>query len=104
MLFLKLEVTMYQENFIRNLLETRDDAIERAMVALFRRQTEDEKSSEKAKHNNCRGFSAAHAKKGTYYAKWVLSGRKLSGWHLKRAREIALNYTKQLTLISNAGR
>lgn len=77
-------------------------SIGRAMVALFDRQTRDEKDASDTRHNNQRGFSCAHVSKGSYYARWVLSGRELSGWHLENARKIALRYTRQLAEVANA--
>ncbi len=87
---------MWTKQRIANLLQTNSKAVERAMVALLRRQTADERTSEMTRHRNRRGFTAAHAKKGTYFAKWVIRGNSLTGWHLQRAREIALHYTHQL--------
>lgn len=81
---------------IRNLLTTNDRAVERAMVVLYDRQTTDEKQVSDTRHSNQRGFSAAHASKGSYYARWVLGGRHLTGRHLENARKIALRYTAQL--------
>lgn len=84
------------------LLATSDKAVERAMLAIYARQTQDEQSSQTTKHSNGQGFNAFDALNGTYYAKWVLSGRKLSGSHLAKARKMALRYTQQLALISQA--
>lgn len=94
--------TMWNRARIRQILKMNDKAVERAMVALYDRQTRDEKATSDTKHNNNVGFSGAHAKKGSYYARWVLSGRKLDGYHLEKARGIALRYTRQLAEIANA--
>ena len=77
-------------------------AVERAMVALYERQTEDEQREESTKHLNGMGFSGAHSRLGSYYARWILSGRSLDGKHLERARAIALRYCGQLCDIANA--
>jgi hypothetical protein len=87
---------MLNKNSIANILRTRDEAVDRAMVVLYQRQTQDERIASDTRHSNQRGFSAAHAKLGSYYARWVLKGRRLTGRHLVRAREIALHYTGQL--------
>lgn len=81
---------------IGRLLRCNDRAVERAVCALYARQTHDERSSDVTRHTNSRGFTAAHASRGSYYARWVLGGRRLTGWHLLRAREIVLHYTAQL--------
>lgn len=87
---------MLTKDAIANLLRTNDRAVDRAMVVLHERQTRDEQASSVTKHTNNRGFSAAHARLGSYYARWVMKGRRLTGRHLERAREIALHYTGQL--------
>jgi len=91
----------WTEYEIRTLLESNDRAVERAMIALYDRQTQDEKATSDTHHTNGRGFSGAHASKGSYYARWVLSGRKLSRHHLDNARRIALKYLRQLTEEAN---
>lgn len=93
---------MWNEAKIETLLHANDRAVERAIVAIYDRQTQDEKASSDTRHNNARGFRADHASKGSYYARWVLGGRRLSGHHLENARKIALHYRKQLAEIANA--
>lgn len=85
---------------IRSLLMSNDRAVERAMVVLFQRQTLDEQHTSSTSHLNGRGFNAFHAKNGTYYAKWVLSGRRLTGRHLEAARRMACHYARQLAELS----
>jgi hypothetical protein len=70
--------------------------VERAIVVLYQRQTLDEQSSGMTVHSNGMGFSAWAAKYGTYYGKYVLSGRRLTGIHLDRARSIAIKHIRQL--------
>ena len=81
---------------IKALLVTSNKAVERAIVALYRRQTSSEQVRRTTTKSNSVGFSAAHASKGTYYARWILSGRCLTGYHLANARKIAMHYTSQL--------
>jgi hypothetical protein len=85
---------------IRLLLENNPKAVERAILALYARQTQDEQSSSTTKHSNGRGFSAFEAKNGTYYAKWILSGRSLTGHHLDKARTIGLRHIGQLVEVA----
>lgn len=85
---------------IVNLLNTNDRAVERALVAIFNRQTQHEQSSETTDLNNGVGFGAFDAKTGTYLAKWIISGRHLSGEYVAKGRKIALKYTKQLIEIA----
>jgi len=81
---------------IVELLQRNPIAVERAIVVIYRRQTLDEQSELETKHSNGVGFSGAHAKLGSYYAKWVLTGKHLTGSHLDKARKISLRYTAQL--------
>ena len=81
---------------IRTLLHSSDKAVERAIVAIHERQTRDEQATSCTRHSNQRGFRANHASKGSYYARWIAKGRKLTGRHLDNARQIALQYTRQL--------
>jgi hypothetical protein len=83
-------------------LRTNDAWVERAILALYERQTEFEKATETTQVKNKRGFDAFDAKAGTYMAKWLLSGRHLSGRWLERARKMTLKYQIQLTSIAIA--
>jgi len=81
---------------IVQLLRTNDRAVERAILAIYRRQTQDEQVISHTRHSNNVGFSAAHASKGSYYARWIMSGRSLTGHHLNKARTMAIMYRRQL--------
>lgn len=86
---------------IETLLRSNDRAVERGIVAIFNRQTGDEKDAGTVNHHNNRGFSGNNSKSGTYFARWVLSGRTLTGKHLEKARRITLFHAGQLTNIAN---
>jgi hypothetical protein len=73
-------------------LMTNPRAVEKAIVMLYDWQTEDEQSSRNTKHDNRRGFNTAHAKIGSYMARWIKSGRQLTGSYVSQARQIALYY------------
>jgi hypothetical protein len=83
------------------MLNTNDRAVERGVVAIWQRQTADEQSTDTTRHSNGIGFSGWSAHSGSYYAKWVESGRRLTGKHLDKARKIALHHAGQLTRIAN---
>jgi len=87
---------------IVSLIQTNDKAVERGIIAIYKRQTLDEQASSDTKHHNSVGFSSAHARLGTYYAKWCLSGKRLSGEHLEKCRKIVLRYVGQLMEEANA--
>lgn len=96
-----MQARKYTQNHIRELLLVNDEAVERAILAIFRNQTDDEKSARVTKYQNGRGFTAAHAKLGSYYARWLAAGNKFSGTHKAKARKMALRYVRQLCEISN---
>lgn len=91
----------WDEETITQLLKSNNHAVERAIIAIYARQTQDEKHSAATKFQNSVGFSAADARVGTYYANWINSGRRLSGSHLERARSMAIKYRRQLLSIAN---
>ena len=82
--------------YISWLLTNNNRAVERAMLVLFARQTNDEQACGDTRHRNGRGFSASDAKVGTYMAKWVQGGKHLTGSRLERARAMSQKYVGQL--------
>lgn len=58
--------------------------IGRALVALFNRQVEDEKSSNTTTHRNGIGFTPADARSGTITAKYFLKHKNLLDWQVDR--------------------
>lgn len=59
-------------------------AIGRALVHLFRRQTEDEQQSNDTRHHNNRGFTAGDGRKGAITAKYYIKHRKLMDWQIQQ--------------------
>lgn len=102
---------MWTKDRIAHLLNTNDLAVERAIVALYDRQTQDEKRDSDTKHDNRRGFRANHAPTMSYFARIILKGWKtpngkrrvhLNPVKLAKARNVALQYHRQLAEIANA--
>lgn len=75
-----------------------NSAVERAIIVVFNNQTADEQRTEDVRYHNGKGFLPMHARRGTYYANWILSGRHLNAKHLEIARKMALKYSRQLLL------
>lgn len=76
---------MHTKQDIIDLLMRNDRAVGRALVVLNNRQTADERTSERTKHQNNRGFNAAHAKRGTSMASFYqrtgfLTQRQVRWW------------------------
>lgn len=79
----KPESIVTRESFMSMLIASRErqkKVVGRALVALYKRQTEDEKTSLQTKHDNSRGFSAPDAKSGTLCAKYFLRHGTLQDW------------------------
>lgn len=81
---------------LSELLNKNNRAVERAIVVLFERQTQDEQNIEDAIYRNNQGFSGSTVKRGSYYARWIMSGKHLSGKYLDNARKIAQLHIRQL--------
>ena len=104
-------------NDIRTILDTNPDAAMRAVCAIFRNQTDYEKSVRCTVNQNGYGFRANHAKAGSDLALWMTRGnhdgimrRRVGGTTTYDGRvvrrtwlayEIARWYTEQLSVIAN---
>lgn len=66
------EQRVWTEDKIRNLLETKDSAVENAIVRLFKLQTASEQNSRHTDTHNGVGFNAADSVAGTHFAQWLL--------------------------------
>ena len=60
------------------------NVIGRALVAIFERQTQDERNSNDTKIDNMIGFSGADAKSGSLTAKSFLKNKRLEQWQLDK--------------------
>ena len=70
--------------------------LKQAILAIYARQTEDEKDSETTNNDNGRGFTGTDARFGSSLAKQLLSGRTLSDRQLVSARRMMKKYAGQL--------
>ena len=93
---------VHTKESIRQLLMTNPIAVERAILAIYARQTASEQASETTREDNGEGFNAFDAKSGTYYAQWIRSGKHLSGQYLDKARKMSLRYVGQLLEIAGS--
>jgi hypothetical protein len=98
----KYEPKVWTKENIIELLETRRDAIERAILALYRLQTEDEQSSQETKHSNGVGFNGADARFMSSLVDWMINkGRRLSFKQAEAAKNKLKKYANQLANIAN---
>ena len=56
----------------------------RALVALFKRQTETERALNDTNVNNNRGFTSGDAKSGSITAKYYIKHKKLEDWQVQK--------------------
>lgn len=85
---------------IQFLLASNNHAVEAAILGLYARQTVGEQTTSTTIESNGRGFNYTDAEYGTYLAKWLQSGRHLTGSHLSRARRMANFYWRQVAEMS----
>jgi hypothetical protein len=93
---------MWDKESIHALLNQNDRAVERAIVAIYRLQTPDEKSAETTVYKNDVGFSAFDAKFMTSLAQQILQGRDLSPRQMFHGRKTIKRYHRQLAELANA--
>lgn len=87
-------------NEIRSKITTDQRWLERAIVALFEKQTAIEQRIEDARELNGVGFNKPDSHRMSYYAKWILSGKHLSGKFLADAQHRVKKYAAQLAKIA----
>lgn len=73
----------------------------RGLVAIFNKQTEDEKQVEDTRHHNDVGFTGADGRLMTSMAKFYLRNRYLSDNQKFLVRKRMTKYAKQLAKIAN---
>ena len=86
----------YTKEFIKEKLSTDIRWIERGVVVLFNRQTEDEKRSSSTISQNGMGFTGSDSHYLTYVSNYLLSGRHLSGKHLEKVKRVLPKYWRQI--------
>lgn len=82
--------------YVKGLLDSRDDAVEAALVYLYSLQTEAEKLSGTSTVRNRRGPSAFDAPFVSRLAKKVISHERLSDAEMGRATKVCGKYWRQL--------
>ena len=71
------------------------------ILAIWNRQTEDEKNTEETRHHNGVGFNGRDARFLSSIAQQINQGRRLSEKQTVAARKAMVKYTGQLTKIAN---
>jgi hypothetical protein len=92
---------MWTESSIKTLLETNPKAVERAIVAIYERQTPDEKATHETSKTNGVGFSKFDAEFLSSLAEWIKRGRTLTPRQLAIGRNKIKRYHRQLVELAN---
>lgn len=93
----------FTKEYIRKMLSEDIVWLERGVLAIHSRQTEDEREAHDTHHRNGFGFNSADAKYLSYVADYLLSGNHLSGSNVAKTRSRMLKYSGQLARIANEG-
>ena len=94
--FVSLNINTMTKEFIQEQLQYNPKWIERGLVVLYNRQTQDEKENVMTKYENGIGFNGSDVRYLTYCSKWVMSGKSLSGVHLQKCGKMLKKYWKQI--------
>lgn len=92
----------WTEEEIVSLLDRSDAAVERAIVAIYEKQTADEKQASHTRHDNTVGFRQNHAPRMSFYARLIKGGKHLYPAQVSLARRWMKMYRRQLCGIANA--
>lgn len=92
---------IWKKDEIKQGLEKSDQWINRAILAIYHRQTEDEKSDSDTRYQNGIGFNSADASLLSYYARYIQNKGSLTGHHKEKARKRIKKYSGQLAKIAN---
>jgi hypothetical protein len=95
------ETKVWTPDVIQKNIATDAEWTTRALVALYHKQTEAEKSTSTTDASNKVGFSSFDARLLSSFAEQTLRGRPLSQKQLEIVRKRLIKYMKQLTKIAN---
>ena len=92
-----LKGKIWDEDAVKNLIDTNDQAVARALMVVYANQTADEKASYETKHNNGVGFTGRDAAWLTDVAKkWQRWGRWASARQCDAVRKAIRKYHRQI--------
>jgi len=91
----------YTREEIREKITTNPQWTERAIVALYKKQTDQEQINGQTIEHNGMGFNGLDAEILTSFALWIGKGRHLTPKQLQVAQKKLSKYATQLTLIAN---
>ena len=95
---------MYTKEQIQDNLRSNPRWIQRSLVVLYQRQTQDEQTTGKTRVFNNVGFNGPDSGYLSYCSRWVLSGRNLNEKHLQKCGSRLPKYWRQIqSLIQERG-
>ena len=86
---------------MREFILNSDNAVELAILLLYKKQTEDEKQTQSTNHNNNIGFNGGDARWGSSMATLLNEDKFLNPKQLADARKKLKKYNKQITKLYN---
>lgn len=92
---------VWNKEEIKNLIATRDDAVIRGLICIYRFQTNSEQVTGYTSENNGVGFSGADSEILTSFVRFYNKNKYLSPKQLVIARKKMLKYSRQLMLVAN---
>ncbi len=93
---------VWTKDDIKNLLKVNDRAVARGVVAIYNRQTEDERFCDSTHEHNGVGFNKVDAELLSNIARWFTSHGYLTEKQTAVARRKIMKYAGQLVEIANA--
>lgn len=96
---------MLTKEIVLNLMATDLSFLEKCIVVIYMKQTEDEQRTKNTNHNNGIGFNKANSIRGCWYAQHILRGlnqynkrygQNLTGDHILKARKFMAKYAGQV--------
>lgn len=96
-----MEQTTFTKEQVEHAIMTNAEQAEKAVLALYKRQTSEEQWNYVSFKRNKIGFNAADASIGSNLARWLLAGKHFTDAQLNVARKMLKKYVKQLTRIAN---
>lgn len=96
-----MERTSWKVEEIKAMLETNNSLVERGISLIYQFQTEDEKETQFARHDNGVGFNKFDSEILSSFARQINEGNHLTIKQMAVARKRIMKYAKQLTKISN---
>ncbi len=95
------EAQKYTKEGIKQMLLTNDKAVVRGILALYEKQTQDEKNSQATIYTNNVGFNGSDSKFLSSLAEWYKKTNMLTPKQIAFGRKKLLKYAGQLANIAN---